>query len=331
MRGICPNCEKETELESVSTVESFEVKGDTIPVEVKYFQCLDCHERFDDPKSEQDPLELVYREYRRRHGMLQPEEIKDFRKKYGLTQNELSLILGWGGATLSRYENGALQDETHEKTLRLVLEPRNLLKLILDSPEALLPDKRERLITELETLEKQSYSWERIMEERFGDYEPSEFSGFKKLDLLKLSNAILFFCKEGIIKTKLNKLLFYSDFKYFKEYSTSITGVRYSRIDFGPAPDKYLLFFATLCENELLTIEEVFFGNDVTGEKYLAAIEPNLSIFSAGELKILATVKEYFKDFTARKISDFSHEESGYQKTRHGYLISYKHASTLKI
>src|SRR3990167_669258 len=141
MKGICPNCEKETEIELVKTKEEIQVRGEIIEVEVEYYKCLGCGEEFDDPRSNDDPLDKAYREYRRRHGMLQPEEIRVFRKRYGLTQNELSSLLGWGGATLSRYENGALQDEAHERVLRLAMEPHNLLKL-MEKTEGSLPENK---------------------------------------------------------------------------------------------------------------------------------------------------------------------------------------------
>ena len=69
--------------------------------------------------------------------MTPPPEIKAFRKRYGLTQGELSKLLGWGPVTLSRYENGALQDEVHDKMLRLAMNPENLMRLVEDTPEAL--------------------------------------------------------------------------------------------------------------------------------------------------------------------------------------------------
>ena len=166
MKGLCPNCEKETELESIQSVQIIKVRGELIEVEVKYYECKTCGEEFDDPHSDQDPLDKAYREYRRRHRMLQPEEIREYRKKFGLTQNETNLLLGWGGATLSRYENGALQDETHEKALRLAMEPRNLLKLIEQTPDALPEERRERLFTELRAAEEETCSFERIYEER---------------------------------------------------------------------------------------------------------------------------------------------------------------------
>jgi len=331
MKGICPHCEKETELEMIRAEEEIKVRGEKIKVPLEYYKCKACGNDFDDPRSDDDPLDKAYREYRRRHGMMQPEQIRDLRKRYGLTQSEMSRILGWGGATLSRYENGALQDETHEKTLRLASDPHNLLKLIEDTPGALAEEKRGRLIKELKTAEEEAYSFERIYEERFGKYEADEFSGFKKLDLGKLFNAIIFFCKGGVLKTKLNKLLFYADFKHFKEYGLSITGARYAHIPFGPAPDQYAYYLATLLDEGAIKTEEVFYTEDAIGENLIAVKEPDLSLFSDSELKILASVKEYFKKFTAKKVTEFSHGEKGYRETQTGQLISYDHAEDLKV
>lgn len=331
MRGICPNCEKVTEIELITKIEEFDVRGEKIPIEVQFFNCKDCNSNFENSKIEADPFEKAYKEYRHRHGMLQPEDIKNFRKKYGLTQTELGQILGWGGATLSRYENGALQDDVHEKILKLVLEPSNLLKLILDTPNALPREKGEKLIYDLRQIEKQVFSWERYVEEQIGNYDSDEFSGYKKMDFIKLFNIVLYFCKEGIMKTKLNKLLFYADFKHFKENSVSITGLRYARIPYGPVPDKYYHFFAAFFEEKLLNVEEIVFSNDIVGEKFTSSKDPDLSLFTESELIVLATVKNYFRSYDAKKISEFSHNETGYKETQNGHLISYKYAACLQI
>lgn len=331
MKGICPNCERQTELELNHTTEDVEVRGESIPIEVQYYKCLDCGEEFEDPDSHDDPLDKAYREYRKRHSMMQPEEIKALRKRYGLTQNAMSRLLGWGGATLSRYENGALQDDAHEKTFRLVMEPHNLLRLIEENPDTLPAEKRNRLMEQLRSEEEEAHSFERIYEERFGSYEADELSGYRKFELSKLINAILYFCKDSILKTVLNKLLFYADFKHFKEYTVSITGSRYACIPYGPAPDNWNHYLALLIEEGALRVEEVYYPNDVIGERLVAEERPDLALFSDTELKILASIKEYFKGWSAKKISDFSHDEKGYLETPNSRLISYTYAKDLQI
>jgi putative zinc finger/helix-turn-helix YgiT family protein len=333
MLGICPNCEKETELEVIKSKEEVEVRGELIKVEVEYYKCKVCGSEFQDPNSTDDPLDRVYAEYRRIHGMIQPEKIKEFRRKYDLTQQELSNLLGWGGATLSRYENGALQDEAHDTILKLITEPRNFLQVILDKPNALSEDKRMKLISLLrESADGLEKSFTSIYDDQFGDYDADNDSGYKKLDIAKLFNLIIYFCKDNNIpKTKLNKLLFYADFKHYKEYTVSITGAKYAHLPFGPAPDHYQFYLATLQDEvKAIQIEERIFSNYV-GEYVCAIKEPNLSLFSTTELKILATVKEYFAKFTASAISKLSHDEVGYQSTKDGEIISYEYAIDLKI
>jgi hypothetical protein len=77
--------------------------------------------------------------------------------------------------------------------------------------------------------------------------------------------------------------------------------------------------------------EEIFYDEDVTGEKYTSLRSPDISVFSNDELKTLISVKEKFKGWTAKRISDFSHQERGYQETQNGKLISYRYAEYLQI
>lgn len=333
MKGICPACEKETDLEFVNRVEDIIVRGENIPVRVEYFKCMDCGSEFEDPQSTYDPLEVAYHEYRTRHGMVQPEEIKLFRERFGLTQLEFSNLLGLGGATLSRYENGALQDEAHNTMLILAMQPDNLLELIEEKTSVLSAEKRERIINLLKNItEEHDKSFLSIFETRFGSYSANILSGYKPLNVAKLLNAMIFFCKgREIPKTKLNKLLFYADFKHYKEYSISITGACYAHLPHGPVPDKYDYYMATLFYDErAIFVDERQFPN-YTGEFLTAIKEPDLSIFSTTEIKVLAMVKEYFEKYSAKDIRNFSHEERGYQVTRDGELISYEYAQFLKI
>ncbi len=333
MRAFCPHCEVERELELLSTSRDYEIRGEHITVQVEEYKCTECGNLFDSPDSYPDPLDIAYREYRRKHQMLQPEDINDLRKSIGLTQQELAKLLGWGGATLSRYENGALQDGAHDTTLRLLRDSKNVLRLIEANPLSISSDKLPKIISNLNGLiDEGELSFRQIYERRFGGYSADIFSGYRRLDLDKLFGSILFFCSNSeTVKTKLNKLLFFSDFKHFKEYSVSITGSRYAHLPYGPAPDRYPFYIAALNEDErAITIEERYF-NDYPGEVLVALKSPDLSIFNQSELEVMSFVNELLSKHSAKALSDLSHQERGYFETSDGDLISYDYADYLKV
>jgi uncharacterized phage-associated protein len=67
------------------------------------------------------------------------------------------------------------------------------------------------------------------------------------------------------------------------------------------------------------------------GENYTAVREQDLSLFESSELKILAEVKEHFKEFSATQFRDFSRQEQGYLETTNRLLISFLFATNLQI
>lgn len=330
-KDICWNCGKETDLEYIEKYENILVRGDEVSVLVKYYRCHKCEGEYEDQKSTYDPLALAYKKYLERHRMMQPNEIRELRKRYGLTQRELSKLLGWGEVTLSRYENGALQDDSHDIMLKMINEPHNLLARVIQNGGFLPGKKREGLISLLKDEIEEAHSLPLIIEELFGKYPPGILSGFQKLHLDKVFQAIIFFCTDGIFKTKLNKLLFYSDFKYYKDNASSITGLRYVHLPLGPVPDNYEHYYATLQNiEEAIKIEEEFIG-DYVGEILKADKKPDLSIFSDSEIKTLIEVKTFFKSFNASKIKEYSHREMGYKETHDGQIIPYSYADYIQI
>ena len=334
VRGLCSNCEKETRLELVTKEEVIRVRNKPIKIELQYLRCAECGDEVFDPGLNVDPFSLAYRKYRKEYGFLQPEEIREWRKANKLTQGELAKLLGVGGATISRYENGALQDPSHEKLLRLAMNPSNLLQLVEQSEGVFTESKKRRLIEGLEQVQAGGNSIDSTIMVSLGNYEPNEYSGYRRLDLEKLYSAILFFCKEGVLKTKLNKLLFYADFKHYKGYAISITGARYAHIPFGPAPDNYEIYYGALFSQKAIQfIEEIYpakrGGEPVVGEIIKAVKKPDLSLFAASELRIMASVQEDFEKYNAREITDLSHKEVGYQETEDGGTISYDYAKKL--
>ncbi len=67
------------------------------------------------------------------------------------------------------------------------------------------------------------------------------------------------------------------------------------------------------------------------GEFFSCEQEPDRGLFSFSELQVLIEVDAFFKSFTTSAITNYSHEEDGYLRTKNGELISYEYAARLRI
>jgi len=182
MPEFCFNCDYEEELQPKREPVTITVRGEPISATKEFYQCPNCGHAFTSSLGH-DALDEAYREYRRRHGMLQPEEIRNWRTQYGLTQSELSALLGWIEPSLSKYENGALQEETQDTLLKFAMEPINLLQLIKRKPEAVALDKRARLIEQLSSNQSLAKHLEYLYAAYCGN--GTAISSDKKLDFEK--------------------------------------------------------------------------------------------------------------------------------------------------
>ncbi len=328
MLGFCPICEKEAELVHLQHPEEIVVRGESIVINGDFYHCTSCKGEFDNPDPTYDPLDIAYEEYRKIKGMVHPTQIRNFRKQYDLTQKELSNLLGLGEITLSRYENGSLQDEAHDKLLQLVMNPINLIKLVKQKPGTFSKEKINKLITLLE----REIVLPDIFVQMYYSGNPDIYSGNKMFNFEKITQIIRYFTyKKGVYKSKLMKLLFYGDFMFYKEYKTSITGLRYAHLPFGPVPDNYELLLGIIVKAGSSISIDAQIAGDYVGEVIISSEPMNQSFFSDQECNILTEVYAFFYNFTTRQIEDYSHEEEGYKKTSNGELISYEFAQNLRI
>ncbi len=331
MNSFCPFCEKTTPARVVDAVVAHTIKGVDVTVNARLVQCDACGGQFNGPELDQDVAAMALAAYRDKVGLLKPDEIREFRATFDLTQQELARILGWGPATLSRYENGAIQDEAHDRALRMIMRPETLLAELNERPESLVPERREQVLERLRSRPYRQSAYNSFIREYVGDYQPDLRSGFRALDTARLKAMVLHFCKEpGVPRTKLNKLLWLTDFHAYRRNTVSISGVRYAHMPHGPAPDNFETLFAWLTGPEgVLRLEEAS-QNGLDWEVLVSNVAPDYALFSNSELAILAQVAEKFQNTSARAISDLSHREPGYEQTSNGEIISYEYADSMR-
>jgi putative zinc finger/helix-turn-helix YgiT family protein len=117
IKEICPECEKRQLCQEIKEY-TVNIKGKDITIPVNMRKCTVCGEVFVPLGSDGDIFDKAYRLYRKKHDMMQPEEIKELRKKYKLSQQGLADMLGIEVKYIQRYEKGSLQKKSHDELLK---------------------------------------------------------------------------------------------------------------------------------------------------------------------------------------------------------------------
>lgn len=112
--------------------------------------------------------------------------------------------------------------------------------------------------------------------------------------------------------TKLNKILFYSDFLAYLNYGKAITGETYQKLKNGPAPRCFMPLRREMIANkEAILRRKIHFGYTI--KKLFALREPDTSSFKAKEIALVDELICEFEHKTAAEISDDSHDFIGWQ------------------
>lgn len=146
-------------------------------------------------------------------------------------------------------------------------------------------------------------------------------------DARKFKEAILYICAKSeqdprFGAVKLNKILFYADFRAYTQLGMPITCATYQHLPEGPAPKEMLPMRAELEAEERLRIEtRVYFNRQQKRPVALRAAA--LSVFSGPEVAILDAAIEYLAGKDATEASEVSHREWAWKLTDESEDIPY--------
>ncbi len=154
-----------------------------------------------------------------------------------------------------------------------------------------------------------------------------------KINQKKYINALLYFlenCNNKFLgKTKLNKLFYYLDFVYYKNFKRSVTGDIYFCEQFGPVPNGLDSIKSHAIKEKLIRAEII--NNQTKKEKYYLIEKPDLSFFNSKELELLQKICEKFKSYNTNKIVDQTHFEAPWFYAELYEKIDYKYSADIKI
>lgn len=148
-----------------------------------------------------------------------------------------------------------------------------------------------------------------------------------RFDREKFQEAILYVASESeedqhFGATKLNKILYFADFKSFGILGRPITGATYVRLERGPAPREMLPALREMeAEGSISRIERRYFN--LLQKRVVPEQEPTLAVFTGEELEILGNVIDELRHLNAAEVTALSHLETGWRLAEPGEPIPY--------
>ena len=297
------------------------IKGKEIEFTATRRFCNKCNNLVYDALLDNEASKQALALYNKQFG-IPKEKILELRNKYNLSQELFSKIIGCAKKTLISYEKGtAIPNDNYIILLKsLISKPDTIVTLIEANKEQFTNKEyskiQSKLIPFLENNSKQLLS--------DGDFVPTEFNGYTKLNKDKIFNMISFFSNSCILKTKLLKEMFYADFLFYKNYGCSITGLEYAKINHGPVPDCFEKIINE-CTRLGFIDYVIEYKNDYEYHNIISK-NSNILVFSEEEKKMLSNVKKHFKNFTSSDIVNKSHTENAFNETDFFKKISYDYA-----
>ena len=336
MKVYCPYCKKEVEYK-IEKRELKEFRGTQVNTFENVAICNECNQDLYVNKIEDENNERIYKIYREKANIIKAEDIVKLREKYDISQRELTSILGFGKMTINRYERGGLPTKSQSDYIKLLIQ--NDDKFIEKVKEAYEKNNiNEKTYKKIVSEEVEKEISKKEVQDNIRRYlksvlnrKPDIYNGYKSLDLEKVENIISYIASKvkNLTITSLNKYLWYIDMLSFNKRSVAITGLTYQNQKFGPTIvyKKY---------DELSLLDDKYQREDIETEngnttKIISNENFNLDKINNGEKEIIDTIIKLLKNKKVTDISEMSHREDGWKKTKRLEKISFEYAMNLKL
>ncbi len=331
---LCLSCGKVHEVPVVIVEEENVFKGTKVRFNALYEYC-DLYDEYNETEELMDLNDISFKDaYRKEAGLLTGKEIKKIREKYQISQKDLSILLGWGAKTITRYEGHQVQDAAHDSILRRIdTDPEWYVELLKKASDLFSKETYQKYYEAALNwfMDSKDIYLKKAICSEYANYENEILlHGNTELNFDKVVDVISYFANHKkvseLYKTKLMKLLWYTDALSFKRYSHAITGLVYRAYPMGALPvghDSIIDLKGVNCEEKDFDDYTVITFQPTDNHKYASLSEEDKDV--------LETVIMKLGSCTRKQIILKMHEEEAYQKTQEFQPISFVYAKDLSI
>ena len=330
-KKLCLVCMEEHDVDTVEIIENEIFKDEEVTFSSIYEYCSNGEEYLETEEMIRVNSLSMKDAYRRKVGLLTASDILGIREKYGISQKDLSEVLAWGRATITRYENYQVQDRVHDDVLRKIdSDPKWFLEM-LQRAKKKIPEKafvKYQHEAKAQFKKKKNQYLIDSIYAIYADCNDAMATGNTELNLNKVVEMINYFAENvhSLHKVKLMKMLWYSDTLHYKRNGKAISGLAYRALAMGAVPEAY---------NQIVSLEGVEFDTVLYGEyigyKFNSAPGFQVKELTPLEIKTLDDIISKLGHLNKDEIVSKMHEEEAYRHTDNNCIISFSFADKLSI
>ena len=141
-KTFCEECRNYVEYTTVSVPMTGRIKGKEYHYTGTEARCADCGGLVFVPEISDDNLRSLYNVFREENGIVSLDVICAIPEKYDIGKRPLSLLLGWGELTFSRYCDGDIPTRQYSDILQRIYNEPQFYSVLLEANKANLKSQR---------------------------------------------------------------------------------------------------------------------------------------------------------------------------------------------
>ena len=141
-KTCCEECRNDVEFTTASVPMTGTIKGKEYHYTGTEARCADCGNLVFVPEISDDNLRSLYNVFREENGIVSLDVICAIPEKYDIGKRPLSLLLGWGELTFSRYCDGDIPTRQYSDILQRIYNEPQFYSELLEANKANLKSQR---------------------------------------------------------------------------------------------------------------------------------------------------------------------------------------------
>jgi putative zinc finger/helix-turn-helix YgiT family protein len=281
--AFCPECRQDVKYSVKENKESAKLKGEVYEFTSRTAYCEKCGGEIYVAKLEDENLKSLYDAYRQKHDIISLDDIRTIPEKYNIGKRPLSLLLGWGEQTFSRYYDGDMPTKQYSEILkRIRSDSAYYLSLLEKNKDNLKSDK---------TYKKSKGATERLL-------------NIPAVPQRSKMNAVIDYllsqCQD-ISPLSLQKALYYAQGFFYAFYRTFLFTEDCEAWAHGPVYRDIYRRYSNYCFDPIDSVDE-FDVSSLSGEEKL----------------LLDSIVRHVCCYSGKTLESFTHEETPWVSARAG-------------